>query len=124
MIKQNISSVPVLQQTKNLYYGYLDIADIVGYFVNFFGEAQLKDSKDFWALVNRTEEVCVSLLLRLFFFFSGVCAWSSAHAVRGGSLLTPRTTRILLFCFVLVWLVLVCGFSYANVSVCSSARKR
>mmetsp|Transcript_39831 Transcript_39831/g.100403 ORF Transcript_39831/g.100403 Transcript_39831/m.100403 type:complete len:348 (+) Transcript_39831:112-1155(+) len=56
MIKQNISSVPVLQKTKNLYFGYLDIADIVGYFVNFFGEAQLKDSKDFWALVNRTEE--------------------------------------------------------------------
>jgi hypothetical protein len=47
-------SVPVLQKTGNKYYGFLDIADIVKFFVERFGEQQLKSLSDnFWTLIDK-----------------------------------------------------------------------
>jgi len=55
LIKHNFLSVPVLQQKGNKYYGFLDLADIVKFVVQIFGESKLKIEKDFWELTKREE---------------------------------------------------------------------
>jgi CBS domain-containing protein len=56
LVQHNFLAVPVLQKTKHLWYGFLDMADIVSYIVEHFEETQLSSSEDFWNLVNTTEE--------------------------------------------------------------------
>jgi len=55
LIKHNFLSVPVLQKTGSKYYGFLDMADIVKFFVQHFGETALKSTQDFWSLVEKEE---------------------------------------------------------------------
>jgi len=55
LIKHNFLSVPVLQKTGSKYYGFLDLADIVKFVVQHFGESTLKSNEDFWALVEKEE---------------------------------------------------------------------
>jgi len=55
LIKHNFLSVPVLQKTKNKYYGFVDMADIVHYIVESFGKSKLEGSEDYWKLVKEDE---------------------------------------------------------------------
>jgi len=57
LIQHNFLSVPVLQKTKQKYYGFVDLYDIVKYVVSYFGETdELKNTEDFFALANKTDE--------------------------------------------------------------------
>jgi CBS domain-containing protein len=56
LVRHNFLSVPVLQKTKHKWFGFLDLADIVLYVVNTFGESKLSVDEDFWTLVEREEE--------------------------------------------------------------------
>lgn len=56
LVNHNFLSVPVLQKTKHKWFGFLDLADIVLYVVNTFGESKLNVEEDFWTLVDREEE--------------------------------------------------------------------
>jgi 5'-AMP-activated protein kinase regulatory gamma subunit len=56
LVRHNFLSVPVLQKTKHKWFGFLDLADIVLYVVNTFGESKLNVDEDFWTLVEREEE--------------------------------------------------------------------
>jgi len=56
LMRHNFLSVPVLQKTKHRWYGFLDMADIVKYITDTFGEGKLASAEDFWALVEKEEE--------------------------------------------------------------------
>ena len=56
LMRHGFLSVPVLQKTKHRWYGFLDMADIVKYITETFGETMLSSSEDFWALVDKEEE--------------------------------------------------------------------
>jgi len=57
LVQRNFLSVPVLQKTGSKYYGFIDLADIVKYFVDHFGEQRLKDvGENFWELVDKEKE--------------------------------------------------------------------
>jgi len=55
LLRHNFLSVPVLQQTKQKFYGSIDVADIVQFFVDNFGSSQLKGVDDYWKLIEREE---------------------------------------------------------------------
>lgn len=56
LIKHNFLSVPVLQKTGSKYYGFVDLADIVRFISESFGETKLKEfSENFWQLVEKEE---------------------------------------------------------------------
>jgi len=55
LIRHNFLSVPVLQKTKQKYYGSLDLVDIVNFIVEHFGDVVLKKTEDFWKLVDEEE---------------------------------------------------------------------
>eukprot|EP01121_Diplochlamys_sp_Union-15-3_P016620 TRINITY_DN5691_c0_g1_i2.p1 TRINITY_DN5691_c0_g1~~TRINITY_DN5691_c0_g1_i2.p1 ORF type:complete len:341 (+),score=50.05 TRINITY_DN5691_c0_g1_i2:86-1108(+) len=56
LIRHNFLSVPVLQKTGEKYYGFIDIADIVRYVVEYFGEKRLNQQDlDFWELAGKEE---------------------------------------------------------------------
>jgi CBS-domain-containing membrane protein len=55
LIKHNFSSVPVLQKTKNKYYGFIDMADIVQFAVKTFGREKLGQDVDFWQQFEKEE---------------------------------------------------------------------
>jgi CBS domain-containing protein len=55
LIQHNFSSCPVLQKTKNKWYGFLDVANIVKFIVHHFGEATLAEHTDIMALLEQTE---------------------------------------------------------------------
>jgi len=55
LIQHNFSSCPVLQKTKNKWYGFLDIANIVKFIVQHFGEATLAEHTDIMKLLEETE---------------------------------------------------------------------
>jgi len=55
LIRHNFSSVPVMQKNKKKFYGFVDVFDIVKFFIEFFGAQQLKEADDFWAIVKTTE---------------------------------------------------------------------
>jgi len=48
LIEKSFLSVPVLQQTKQKWYGFLDITDIVKYIVDHFGDQNLESVDDYW----------------------------------------------------------------------------
>jgi len=57
MVQHNFLSVPVLQKTKNKWYGFIDMYDIVKFVVDFFGETEeLKNSEDWTKLAAASEE--------------------------------------------------------------------
>jgi CBS domain-containing protein len=55
LIQHNFSSCPVLQKTKNKWYGFLDIANIVKFIVQHFEEATLAEQTDIMALLEHTD---------------------------------------------------------------------
>jgi len=56
LIQHKFLSVPVLQKTGNKYYGFVDLADIVKFVVETFGETRLKENaENFWELANKEE---------------------------------------------------------------------
>jgi len=55
LMRHNFLSVPVLQKTKHRWYGFLDMADVVKYITETFGEVALSSADDFWALVEKEE---------------------------------------------------------------------
>jgi 5'-AMP-activated protein kinase regulatory gamma subunit len=55
LIKHNFLSVPVIQKTGSKYYGFLDLADIVKFFVQHFGESVAKTDADYWNLIEKEE---------------------------------------------------------------------
>jgi len=56
LVAHNFLSVPVLQKTKNKYYGFIDVYDIVKFVVESFDVEKLKDSEDWIKLVESSEE--------------------------------------------------------------------
>lgn len=56
LVEHNFLSVPVLQKTKHKWFGFLDLADIVLYVVNTFGEAKLNVDDDFFTMVSKEED--------------------------------------------------------------------
>jgi 5'-AMP-activated protein kinase regulatory gamma subunit len=55
LIKHNFMSVPVLQKTKNKWYGFLDLADIVKYVIDTFGFEKLGKDVDFFEMYDKEE---------------------------------------------------------------------
>jgi len=57
LVAHNFLSVPVLQKTKNKYYGFVDMYDIVKFVVEFFGASEeLKNSEDWFKMAEASEE--------------------------------------------------------------------
>jgi len=57
LVAHNFLSVPVLQKTKNKYYGFVDMYDIVKFVVEFFGTSEeLRNSDDWMKLAEASEE--------------------------------------------------------------------
>eukprot|EP01080_Neovahlkampfia_damariscottae_P004665 gene4665-8237_t len=66
MIKHNLLAVPVVCKKKGKFYGFLDLMDIVQYFVKVFGETELQEAKDFQKLIDaeaKFQKVVVSDLM-------------------------------------------------------------
>lgn len=57
LVQYNFLSVPVIQKTKNKYYGFVDLADIVTYVVKEFAHKSLGDVSDWWALCAESEDI-------------------------------------------------------------------
>jgi len=55
LIRHNFLSVPVIQTTKQKYFGFVDVADIVHFFVENFGSSQMRGVDDFWKLIEKEE---------------------------------------------------------------------
>lgn len=55
LIQHNFSSCPVLQKTKNKWYGFLDIGNIVKFIVQHFGEATLAENTNIMTLLEETD---------------------------------------------------------------------
>jgi hypothetical protein len=55
LIKYGFWSCPVLQKTKNKWYGFIDLMDIVHCVVETFGSARLKADEDFWEGMAKEE---------------------------------------------------------------------
>jgi len=55
LIAHNFLSCPVLQKTKGKWFAFIDMADIVRYIVQNFGEADLKSTNDVLELMSNTE---------------------------------------------------------------------
>jgi len=55
LIQHNFSSCPVLQKTKNKWYGFLDVANIVKFIVQHFGENTLAENTNIMALLEETD---------------------------------------------------------------------
>jgi len=55
LIQHNFSSCPVLQKTKNRWYGFLDVANIVKFIVQHFGEPTLAENTNIMTLLEETE---------------------------------------------------------------------
>lgn len=55
LIQHNFSSCPVLQKTKNKWYGFLDIHNIVKFIVQHFEEATLAEHTDIMKLLEETD---------------------------------------------------------------------
>jgi len=57
MVTHGFLSVPVLQKTKNKYYGFVDMYDIVKFVIEFFGETEdLKADQDWFKMASLHEE--------------------------------------------------------------------
>jgi len=48
LIKNNFWSCPVLQKTKNKYYGFVDLMDILHTIIELYGKQRLEEDSDFW----------------------------------------------------------------------------
>lgn len=57
LVEHNFLSVPVIQKTKNKYYGFVDLADIVTYVVKEFAHKSLGSVSDWWALCAESEDI-------------------------------------------------------------------
>lgn len=57
MVKHNILACPVIQKTKNKYYGSVDLADIVTHIVRDFSSKSLSDVEDWWELCENSEDI-------------------------------------------------------------------
>jgi len=55
LIKHNFMSVPVLQKTKNKYYGFIDVADVVKFIVETFGAQKLSQDVNFFETLDKEE---------------------------------------------------------------------
>lgn len=55
LIRHNFLSVPVLQKTKDKYYGFVDLADIVMFVLRMFGDEKLNIDRDFWEMYKQEE---------------------------------------------------------------------
>jgi len=55
LIKHGFLSVPVLQKTKNLWHGFIDLSDIVTCIIAAFGDLKMESEKDFWTAIDRDE---------------------------------------------------------------------
>jgi len=55
LIQHNFSSCPVLQKTKNKWYGFLDMANIVKFIVQHFEEGTLSSHTNIMALLDETD---------------------------------------------------------------------
>lgn len=55
LIQHNFSSCPVLQKTKNKWYGFLDVGNIVKFIVQHFEESTLAEHTDIMALLEQTD---------------------------------------------------------------------
>jgi len=53
LITHNFLSVPVLQKTGNKYYGFVDLADIVMFIVESFGDTVMRSEQDYWQLLQK-----------------------------------------------------------------------
>jgi len=57
LITHGFLSCPVLSKTKQKYYGFVDIYDIVKFVVDFFGETpEIKSSEDFFTVASKNTE--------------------------------------------------------------------
>jgi len=56
LIKYNFWSCPVLQKTKDKYYGFVDLMDILDTVIGIFGRNKLENTEDFWN-ANAMDEV-------------------------------------------------------------------
>jgi len=56
MVRNNFLSCPVLQKTKQRYYGYIDLHDIVSFIIKKFEISKLETSKDYWKLMEADKE--------------------------------------------------------------------
>jgi len=54
-MKHNFLSVPVLQKTKHKWYGFIEVGDIVGFYVEHFGDALGDEGKKFWDTIAEKE---------------------------------------------------------------------
>jgi len=56
LVQHNFLSVPVVLKTKQKYYGFIDMYDIVKFVTEFFGEDQLKTTEDWTKMADASEE--------------------------------------------------------------------
>eukprot|EP01080_Neovahlkampfia_damariscottae_P012638 gene12638-6542_t len=54
--RHNFMSVPVIQRKKEKYFGFIDLADIVGHFVNVWGENALKKTPNLRKLTEEDDD--------------------------------------------------------------------
>eukprot|EP01094_Clydonella_sp_ATCC50884_P017472 TRINITY_DN305_c0_g1_i1.p1 TRINITY_DN305_c0_g1~~TRINITY_DN305_c0_g1_i1.p1 ORF type:complete len:355 (-),score=164.05 TRINITY_DN305_c0_g1_i1:395-1429(-) len=57
MVKHNILACPVIQKTKNKYYGFVDLGDIVTHIVRDFGSKALDKVENWWELCENSEDI-------------------------------------------------------------------
>jgi CBS domain-containing protein len=55
LVNQGFLSVPVLQKTKNRWYGFIDLGDIVDFYVQSFGDILGKEGVEFWEKIAERE---------------------------------------------------------------------
>jgi len=55
LIKYNFWSCPVLQKTKNKYYGFVDLMDILQAVLETFGKQKLETDAEFWETISKDE---------------------------------------------------------------------
>jgi len=57
LVRNNFLSCPVLQKTKQKYYGFIDMHDIVDFVIKKFDTNKLESAKDFWGLMEADKEL-------------------------------------------------------------------
>jgi len=55
LVNQGFTSVPVLQKTKNKWFGNIDLQDIVDFYTENFGEVLGKEGVEFWDMIAEKE---------------------------------------------------------------------